>query len=257
MELIDTHCHIDLDAFSSDRQSVIERAINVGVKSFIVPAVTADRWQPLITFAGQYPFVHFALGLHPYFIDSHSAKDLEELEQLLDQEPVVAVGEIGLDYFDKALDKDKQRFYFEAQVNLADKYELPIIVHARKSHDDIAQILKKKDFSRGGIMHAFNGSIQQAELFIDMGFKLGFGGMLTYERSTRLRELARALPDHAIVLETDAPDMTVASHQGQRNSPEYLPEVLTSLAEIRNQPIDRLAKLTTENAQRVLRLADL
>lgn len=254
MKLIDTHCHIDLEAFATDRQQVIDRAFKAGVQDLVVPGVTAKRWKVLTGLAEQNPHLHFALGLHPYFIDQHSEPDLKELERLLEQEHVVAVGEIGLDYYDGSLDRDRQLFFFEEQVELASRFELPIIVHARKSHDDIIQVLKKNMFTQGGIMHAFNGSLQQAHVFIDMGFKLGFGGMLTYQHSSKLRKLARDLPATGIVLETDAPDMTVASHRGERNSPEYLPEILASLAEVRQQNSDELAEQTTNNANEVLRL---
>ena len=254
MDLIDTHCHIDVEAFDDDRETVIEKAKQAGVKTIIIPAVASAGWHSLIALSEQNVDLHFALGLHPYFVDKHSDNDLEELVQMLDQEHAVAVGEIGLDYYDKHLNQQKQRYFFEAQVKIAEQYELPIIVHARKSHDDIIQILKKEQFSRGGIMHAFNGSIQQAETFIKLGFKLGFGGMLTYERSTKLRSLAKALPLEAIVLETDSPDMTVQSHRGQRNSPEYLPEVLQSLADVRQQRVELVAAQTTANANAVLRL---
>ena len=254
MELIDTHCHIDVDEFSSDRELVIQRAKKAGVKTLVIPGITADRWQQLASIADKSPELHFALGLHPYFIDQHTEQDLEELEQLLDQLPVIAIGEIGLDYYDGSLDPERQRYFFEKQVLLAEKFSLPIIIHSRKSQDDILRILKKADFSQGGTMHAFNGSLQQAQAFIALGFKLGFGGMITFERSSKLRKLAKQLPLDSIVLETDSPYMTVSSHQGQRNSPEYLPEVLQSLAEIRQQRPEVIANQTSENARKVFHL---
>ena len=233
---------------------MIKRARDAGVDTLIVPAVKRQSWDQLIALCERDKDLHFALGLHPYFIDEHTQSDLEELEQYLDQAHAVAVGEIGLDYFDKSLNREKQLLFFQAQVKIAQQAQLPIIVHARKSHDDIINILKKTNFSQGGIMHAFNGSNQHADSFIEMGFKLGFGGMLTFERSTKLRKLASDLPIEAIVLETDAPDMTVESHRGERNSPEYLPEILQALAAVRQQPAKYLAEQTTANANRVLRL---
>ena len=137
---------------------------------------------------------------------------------------------------------------------MAEKFKLPIIVHSRKSQEEILKILKNRHFTQGGTMHAFNGSLQQAETYIAMGFKLGFGGMLTFERSNRLRRLAKALPASALVLETDAPDLTVASHQGERNSPEYLPEVLTALADVRGESREEVAAFTSANAREVFTL---
>jgi len=255
MKLIDTHCHIDVENFSADRDAVIKRARHAGVKTIIIPAVKRQSWEHLIELCEQDDDLHFALGLHPYFIDEHDESDLEELEAYLDQQPAIAVGEIGLDYFDKALNREKQLLFFETQVTIAQQSQLPIIVHARKSYDDIIKVLKKTHFTQGGIMHAFNGSHQHADSLMKMGFKFGFGGMLTFERSTKLTKLACDLPIEAIVLETDAPDMTVASHRGERNSPEYLPEILQALATARQQSMQQLAEQTTANANQVLRLS--
>jgi TatD DNase family protein len=254
MELIDTHCHIDLDAFASDRRQVIQHARQLGVSTLVIPAVTAEKWQQLVMLCSEYPNLYFALGLHPYFIAHHRQQDLVELEELLGNVPAIAVGEIGLDYYDRNLDRQTQQFFFKAQIEIASRLGLPVIIHSRKSQDDIIAILKKSGFVEGGIMHAYNGSLQQATMLLEMGFKFGFGGMLTFERSTKLRKLAQSLPVEAIVLETDAPDMTVASHHGQRNSPEYLPEILHTLAEIRQEDERNMAKQTTLNAKTVLRL---
>jgi len=254
MKLIDTHCHLDFDAFDKDRQLVINRAMEAGVEQFIVPGVTADKWTALMNYADEYHNVEYALGLHPYFVNQHQHADLLVLRELLTKAHAIAVGEIGLDFFDKTLDRLKQLYFFEAQIIIAQEFSLPIIVHARKSHDDVIRLLKSINFTHGGIMHAFNGSMQQAEQFMKLGFKLGFGGMLTYEKSSKLRALAKELPVEAIVLETDAPDMTGASHQGERNSPAYLPEVLQVLASLREQSAVSLAEKIYDNSVTVLGL---
>jgi TatD DNase family protein len=163
------------------------------------------------------------------------------------------VGEIGLDFCQEGLDPARQQALFEAQLVLARSAGLPVLLHARKAHDQVLATLKRLRV-RGGIAHAFNGSLQQAGKYLDLGFCLGFGGMLTFERSLRLRPLARALPIEAIVLETDAPDLTVAAHRGSRNSPAYLPEVLSALAEVRDADPAELAAQTTRNAREVLGL---
>ena len=165
-----------------------------------------------------------------------------------------AVGEIGLDYVVPALDRDRQQALFEAQLAIARAADLPVLLHVRKAHAQVLATLKRIPV-RGGIAHAFSGGIAEARRYLDLGFALGFGGMLTFERSTKLRALAAALPPDAIVLETDAPDLTVAAHRGERNSPEYLPDVLTALAQVRGEDRAWLAARTSVTARRVLGLA--
>ena len=165
----------------------------------------------------------------------------------------VGVGEIGLDFYDKGADREAQLAMFEGQLAIAREHGLPVILHVRKAHDEVLGLLHSAGV-RGGIAHAFNGSRQQAGKYIEMGFKLGFGGMLTFERSRKLRELARGLPLDALVLETDAPDMTVSRFRGQRNSPEYIPLVLEAMASVRPEAADRIAAATTRNAVEVLGL---
>jgi TatD DNase family protein len=178
---------------------------------------------------------------------------LQALETWLEQEPAVAVGEIGLDFYVDGLDHQRQQVLFEKQLQLARAASLPVLLHVRKAHDQVLATLKRIRVC-GGIAHAYNGSLQQAAQYRDLGFRFGFGGMLTFERSSKLRVLARELPLDDLVLETDAPDMTVVQHRGERNSPEYLPYCLAALAEIREEPVEELACRTTANAREVLRL---
>lgn len=251
--IVDTHCHLDLEAFDDDRDSVLQRARNKGVRDLVIPGVTASRWPALLACCEQDPGLHAALGLHPVFLDAHSPGDIDTLNAALDANKPVAIGEIGLDFAHRELDRARQIALLEQQLEIAGKRHLPVILHVRKAHDEMLRLLKNHDIP-GGTVHAFNGSIQQGMNYAEMGFKLGFGGMLTFERSSRLRGLAKKLPGEALVLETDAPDLTVASHQGERNSPEYLPEVLHALAEIRGEAPGIVANYTTENARTVFRL---
>lgn len=241
MELFDSHCHLDVAEFAADRAAVMARARAAGVARMVVPAVDAAGWPALLELcrheAGLYP----ALGLHPIYIDIHRDEDIAELRRLVAAEKPVAIGEIGLDFFVKGLDRERQQWLFERQLAIAGEFSLPVLLHVRKAHEPVLATLKKVKFAHGGIAHAFNGSLVQAQHYIDLGFKLGFGGMLTYERSTRIRALARELPLEAIVLETDAPDMSPVAHHGARNSPEYLPEVLQALAELRGIGTEALA----------------
>ncbi len=254
MDLIDTHCHIDVEDFAADRAAVLDRCRRQGIRRLIVPAVQAHSWQSLLDLCSHEPGLLPALGLHPVYIGQHSDADVEALAEWVARTRPVAVGEIGLDYFVGDLDRARQQQVFEAQLEVARAAHLPVVLHVRKAHDQVLATLKRIRV-RGGFAHAFNGSVQQAQQYIDLGFKLGFGGMLTFERSSKLRNLARQLPLDALVLETDAPDMTVASHRGERNSPEYLPECLQALAELREEDIAEVARATTHNAEAVLGLA--
>ena len=187
MEIIDTHCHLDVKAFDADRQSVLSRAHRKGVAAIVVPGIDADRWDGLWSLCAGESGLYPALGLHPIFVDQHRDRDLDTLKSLLANRRPVAVGEIGLDFFVKTLDRQRQQELFEAQLELARDAGLPVILHVRKAHDQVLATLRRVGVHEG-ISHAYNGSLQQAGTYIDLGFKLGFGGMLTYERSHRLHK---------------------------------------------------------------------
>lgn len=250
MLLIDTHCHLDVADFDLDRAQILERCRDHGITRLIVPAIDAPGWGNLAALCQSHPMLFPAYGLHPVYIHAHRDADLESLKLHLVYHRALAVGEIGLDFYIPDTDKARQVAIFEQQLHIARDADLPVVLHVRKAHDEVLRILKKIRV-KGGTCHAFNGSMQQARDYIQLGFMLGFGGMLTYPHSSKLRKLAKELPLDAIVLETDAPDMTVASHHGQRNSPEYLPECLQALAEVRNESPEVVADVTTKNAERV------
>jgi TatD DNase family protein len=251
MELIDTHCHLDVAEFDADRAAVLASARAAGVIRQVIPAITAAGWNGLLSLCHEQEGLYPALGLHPVYLDHHRDDDVMRLEEWVVRERPVAIGEIGLDFFVEGLDRKRQQALFEAQLAVAEQYRLPVLLHVRKAHDQVLQSLKKFNLC-GGIAHAFNASMQQAEQYLAMGFCFGIGGMLTYERSRRIRELAQNLPLESLVLETDAPDMSPAAHHGVRNSPEYLPEVLRTLAGLRGMNEEELARQTTANAMRVL-----
>jgi TatD DNase family protein len=253
MELMDTHCHLDVSDFDPDRTAVLQRARAAGVRHLLIPAVTAAGWEALWAFCAADANLYPALGLHPVYIDDHRREDLDRLREWLGRRRPVAIGEIGLDFYVRDLDRAEQMAVFEAQLALAREFELPVVLHVRKAHDAVLQALKQAP-PPGGFVHAFNGSLQQARQYQALGFRFGFGGMLTFERSTKLRRLAAELPLDALVLETDAPDMTVAAHRGERNSPEYLPDCLAALAQVRGEPPERVAEQTTCNALETLGL---
>ncbi|WP_036230603.1 TatD family hydrolase [Marinobacterium jannaschii] len=250
--LIDTHCHLDFPAFDACRDEVIEEAADLGVSTIVMPGVTAADWPRLLALqSGSRPV---ALGLHPCFIAQHRDQDLELLSRLLAQERVVAVGEIGLDFFIKTLDSERQLQLFDAQLALAAQFDLPVLLHVRKAHDQVLQRLRQRKLPRAGIVHAFSGSEQQARQYIDLGFKLGFGGAVSYSRATKLRQLAAQLPLEAIVLETDAPDMPLAEYPQQINRPSRVFQVAGILAQLRGVPLQRIAAVTTANARQLLNI---
>jgi TatD DNase family protein len=255
MHLIDTHCHLDVEDFDPDRARVLAAARAGGVRDIVVPGIDRVGWPKLLAICAADAGLHPALGLHPVYLAQHRDEDVAGLADAVAEQRPLAVGEIGLDYHvaTEAGERRRQRELCAAQLAVAAEAGLPVLVHVRKAHADMLGLLADAGVG-GGIAHAFNGSLEQAERYLDLGFKLGFGGMLTFARSTKLRGLAAELPLAGIVLETDAPDLTVASHRYQRNSPEYLPEVLAALAEVRGADAAELAAATTANARAVLGL---
>ncbi len=252
-KIIDSHCHLDIEAFDTDRDEVLHNARHAGVIAQIIPAIGSHGWQRLLELCAKHSDLYPALGLHPVFLQKHTQADIDKLAAIVKTVQPVAIGEIGLDFAIKSLDRDTQKQLFEAQLVIAKNARLPVIIHARKSHDEVIKLLRKHRIC-GGSIHAFSGSLQQGMHYYEMGFKLGFGGMLTFERSRKLRQLAHDLPAEALLLETDAPDMTVASHRGERNSPQYLPQVLAALAGARDESIAEVARCTTNNARAVFNL---
>jgi TatD DNase family protein len=252
-EIIDTHCHLDVVEFDADRDEVLQQARKAGVIAQVIPAIERRSWPRLLQLCARHADLHPALGLHPVYLDRHTAADIEKLSEMAQTATPVAIGEIGLDFAIKSLHRERQIELFDRQLMIAKEARLPVIIHARKSHDEVIRLLQKHQLA-GGTIHAFNGSLQQGLRYHEMGFKLGFGGMLTYAHSRKLRQLALRLPATALVLETDAPDLTVASHHGERNSPHYLPQVLAALAEVRSESLETTANYTTGNALAVFNL---
>jgi TatD DNase family protein len=232
-----------------------KRARDVGVRAIVIPGVAAEGWRGLLALCDAHADLYPALGLHPVAIDAHQDDDVRRLERAIAAHRPVAVGEIGLDGVvgADAGCTDSGRCSSASWRSPAPPSCRCCCTRARPMTRSWRR-LRRAGCRNGGIAHAFNGSLEQAKRYIDLGFRLGFGGMLTFERSTRLRRLARELPLEAMVLETDAPDLTVASHRYQRNSPEYLPEILAALARVRGAEPAQIAAQTSANAVAVLGL---
>jgi len=253
LELIDSHCHLDDPRLDADRPALMERATEAGIIGFVLPSVTAESWPRVKALTRRYPQIHAAYGLHPMFLPQHRPDHLNDLADWLARERAVAVGECGLDFYLPGLDPDTQRQYFTAQLDLARGLDLPVVVHARRSVDQVIHAIRQFPGLRGEI-HSFSGSEQQARQLIGLGFCLGFGGPLTYPRAQRLRRLAATLPLEALLIETDAPDQPDADHRGQLNEPAYLPTVLNTLAELRGQSVADVAAAVNHNVRVLYRL---
>jgi TatD DNase family protein len=266
---IDTHCHLDAAEFDADRDAVRQAARQIGVVRCVIPAVQRAHWAAVAQLAERHDDA-YALGIHPLSVPQAQEADLLALDQALreraDDPRLVAVGEMGLDFFVPALCtpamRERQWFFYTAQLQLARQHGLPVILHVRRSADLLLKGLRQCP-GTCGIAHAFNGSTQQAQAFVDMGFALGFGGTVTYERALQLRRLAGELPLSALVLETDAPDIPpqwlyqTAGQRAQgatqgRNTPAELPRIAQALARLRGVPLNDLAALSSANACRVL-----
>ena len=249
VSLVDTHCHLDAADFDADRDGMVDAARAAGVREIVVPSVERANFAAVASVCRDYAGCVPAYGIHPLAVERARPEDLDALRDRLCGEPAVAVGEIGLDRHVGAegRDDDRQQFYFVEQLNLARQFGLPVLLHVRKAIDPILGQLRRARVS-GGIAHAFNGSRQQAEEFIKLGFKLGFGGAMTFGGSKRIRELATTLPLDSIVLETDAPDIPPAWKAGARNTPADLLPIAEMLAKLRGLPLAELAAITRANA---------
>jgi TatD DNase family protein len=266
---IDSHVHLDAPEFDTDRDAVVQRAVAAGVTQLVIPAVARFNFDTVRTLAHRHGF-SYALGIHPLCVDRAADDDLAALEVALEEhrnDPrLVAVGEIGLDYFVPGLDPERQERFYAAQLKLAHQFALPVLLHVRRSADKLLKHLRRVPVQ--GIAHAFNGSEQQAQAFVDLGFKLGFGGTLTFERSLQIRRIAQWAPAEAIVLETDAPDIPPhwlyktaeqrAAGEASRNESAELPRIGEQLAALRGWRVGDTAAITSANVRAALpRLAAL
>ena len=251
--LIDTHSHLDAGEFDADRDAVYDRAMRAGVTTQVVPAVSLTSLDTVAGCCRRYAGCLPAWGLHPMYIDVHRERHLIELRARIDAWRPVAIGEIGLDLFVPGLDLATQEFFYVEQLKIARDFDLPVLLHCRRANDAILKHLRRIQV-KGGIAHAFSGSLQQAGEFLKLGFRLGFGGAFTWQRASRLRSLAWELPLDAIVLETDSPDIPPEWIGRGRNEPAELARIAATLAELRGVEVEVVARATTANARSVLGL---
>jgi TatD DNase family protein len=261
---IDSHCHLDAAEFDADRDAVRARALAAGVAMQVIPAVDVASFERVRELAHA-AHLSYALGIHPLYVDRAADDDLDKLSQALhackDDPRLVAVGEIGLDHFVPGLNRERQERFYAAQLKLARAHGLPVVLHVRRSADGLLKHLRRIEVC-GGIAHAFNGSDAQAQQFAARGFKLGFGGAMTFERALQIRHLAATLPDDVPVLETDAPDIPPqwlyvkaedrAAQAPSRNEPSQLPRIANTLATLRGWSLEATAARTSANVRAAL-----
>lgn len=251
MRLIDTHCHVDLDSFDEDRDQVLQRAVEAGVSDLLVIGFEPARWRAAEKLAHEFRNVRVAAGLHPNSASQYSDQLLTEIEAQLDRPEVLAIGETGIDLHWDDAPLDVQQHAFREQVKLAQRRGVPFIVHQRDAESEVLEILSEFDTPLNGVLHCFTGDWHYAQQILDLGMHIGLGGAITFKSRTDLHEAAGRIPLDRIVLETDSPFMAPVPHRGKRSEPAFVREVARRLAEIRNADIDKIAAVTTENAQRL------
>lgn len=255
--LIDTHCHLDMEAFADDLDEVLQRALLAGVDRIVSVAIDLKSSERVLALAEKYPRVSATIGVHPHDVEGLLDHDYARLEKLYvdHHRDIVAFGEIGLDYFKNYADPAEQRKHFIRQLNLAHELKLPVIIHNRDATEDILQILgQAKPLDYGGIMHCFSGDLSLARTIIDLGLLISIPGVVTFKKSPALQEVARNIPLTSMVLETDGPFLAPHPHRGKRNEPAYLLDTAKKVAELRETELAVIAGQTTANAEKIFQL---
>jgi len=250
LNLFDTHCHFDFEPFQDDIEHHLFLAQEYGVRKMIVPSIGPKNWPSVVELTSRFSSIcHSALGYHPLFVTEFSKEQYDELERAIhiNIKSCVAIGECGLDA-SVTMHLNDQIKLLEMQLSLAEQYHLPIIIHSRKTHHHILALLKKHHFSQGGVIHGFSGSYQQAMQFIEKGFKIGIGGVITYPRAIKTRKTIQQLPIDTIVLETDAPSMPLWGKQGESNHPKRLHLILNEISILRQDDICDISNIIWNNS---------
>ncbi|MFH1691238.1 MAG: TatD family hydrolase [Candidatus Omnitrophota bacterium] len=254
--LIDTHCHLDFPQFIADRDEVIARAKAVGVEAIINIGSTLRRSRDVVELALRYPHFYASVGIHPHDAKSFNQEALKELDALAREDKVVAIGEVGLDYFRNLSPKDDQVKVFEKFIGLADSRKLPLVVHCRQAQDDVLSILcSHQDLLKNGVViHCFSGDLDFLRSCLDLGFFVSFTANITYEKADISREVVAYVPLERMFLETDAPFLSPLNKRGKRNEPGYLPELAHEVARIKKIDFEKVCCETTNNAKKFFNL---
>jgi TatD DNase family protein len=251
MMLFDTHCHLFDERFTDDVEEVIERALAAGVRYMVVPGVDAATSRQAIALAERYPEVYAAVGIHPESLKDLPESEFDEIEELAKHPKVVAIGEIGLDYYWDVAPREVQQDVFRRQIDLARRTGLPIVIHNRDATEDTVRIIEQDSAGVVGVMHCFTGSWETAQRCLKKGFYISYGGPVTFKNAENVRKAATQIPDDFLLVETDSPYLTPHPYRGQRNEPARVALVAEKLAEIRGQTYEQVAEMTLQNGLRL------
>jgi len=247
IQLIDSHCHLDFDIFNDDRNQVLDRAKENNITDIVIPGTCSEHWNRITTLCSNKQ-LHACYGLHPYWTNTHTQQDIKNLDLYIDKHKPVALGECGLDFRPQQASQEKQLAFYEAQLDIANNHQLPVVIHSVKATEKIIQSIKKyKNLT--GMIHSFSGSIEQAQQLINLGFYISLSGSVTYENAKKLRLVAKSIALASLLLETDAPDQTDQHNTNTRNEPAYLTNTLATIANLREASLENIAYQTTENAK--------
>ena len=253
--LIDTHSHIDMDNYKDRFEEVLKTAFEYGVKKIVIPGVEPSGFERILSLCKKYENIYGAVGIHPEEVNYFDENSEKLLKEYLKHEKIIAVGEIGLDYYWDKSQTEKQKEIFEKQILIAKEAKKPVLVHDREAHQDTFEILKKTNAAEiGVVMHCFSGSPEFAAECVKEGFYIALGGVTTFKNAKKAKEVAKTVPLDRLLLETDAPYMTPVPYRGKENQPAYVKFVAQEIANLRNISFEEVAKATTENAQRLLKI---
>jgi TatD DNase family protein len=251
--LIDSHCHLDFEIFDDDRNEVLQRAKNIGISDIIIPGTEKKHWHRIKTLCTNHAQLHACYGLHPYWANAHNQADIEHLKNYIEDNKPVAIGECGLDFRPQQADKKTQCYFFEAQLNLAESHQLPVVIHSVNATETVIQTIKKFKNLRG-MIHSYSGSVEQARQLTELNFYISLSGSVTYGNAKKIRQVARDIPSNTLLVETDAPDQPDLKNLNKRNEPAYLINTVKEIAKIREEAIAVVAERVTDNAKKLFNL---
>lgn len=256
--LFDTHCHLNVDAFEDDLEETIQRAKEAGVGRFAVVGFDIPTIEKSLELSSKYPEIYSIIGWHPTEAGNYTEEIQESLQDLLKNEKVVAMGEMGLDYHWNTSPPATQKKVFRQQITIAKNLQLPISIHMRDAIEDTYRVLREENVSEiGGIMHSYSGDVDYMQKFLDLGMHISISGVVTFKKAMELHEVAKAVPLDRLLIETDSPYLAPVPYRGKRNEPAYVKHVCERIAELRGMDPAEVARITTENANRLFRLEEI
>jgi len=247
---IDAHCHLDFETFDDDRAQVLQRAADKHIDGIVIPGTQKIFWNRIRKLCSDHKQLHACYGLHPYWVTSHNKEDLQQLESYIHQHRPVAIGECGLDFRPHQADKNLQLDFFKCQLQIAEEYQLPVVIHSVKATETVIETIKNfKNLT--GMVHSYSGSAEQARQLIELNFFISAGGNVTYDRAKKIRHAIKEIPLTSLLIETDAPDQPDQQNHDKRNEPAFLINTAQAIAELREVSLDEIARQTTENAKKL------